>query len=360
MIGEDKNFMGTEYYGGELFEPLLEHRGKPDPAKVKARMEAHKRGLLRSKNARRREKEAEARRKEREKKRAQREKELKAMGLSDKDIKKQLEREDRDFEAQEKKRSEQDQLQTNGQQFSKEQVKEIGTKHKSALKDATAGLSKVEAKTKTEKQLVDDIQDYIDEVNSRVTDCIEKEENFDINQILDDTSSEFEKQLAEKDYDVDDFTDDFSYDDKTKKVTKKKKSKKPKISDDSNYRDLQDDDAKKNKKINDINRKIQELKSKHDDEIDAAKSDSERKRIYNRNKKKLDALKDELDKMEIKNRADYQDFKTKKRERRKERFDNNPAVMFFRYNFLKFTEPFVKFAGYYNDLYDYTTSNIGG
>ena len=64
--------------------------------------------------------------------------------------------------------------------------------------------------------------------------------------------------------------------------------------------------------------------------------------------------------MEVKSREDYQDFKREKRERKKERFDSNPAVMFFRYNFLKFTQPFVKFASYYNDLYDYTTTNIGG
>lgn len=352
MFGENTEYMGTEFYGG----PLFEHRGKPDPAKAKARAEAHKRGILRSKNARRREKEAEERRKEREKKRAQREKELKAMGMSDKDIKKQLEREDNDFEAQEKKHQEENQLQT-GQQFSKEQSKDIDKNHKSALNGATSALKKVEAKTDTEKQLVNDFEDYIDEVNAMVTDSVEKGEKFDIQQILDDTASEYEKQLSNKDYDLDDFSDDFSYDSKTKKVTKKKKSK---ISDDSNYRDLQDNEAKKNKKINDLNKEIQQLKEKHDKEIDEAKSDAERKRIYNRNRRKLDTLKDNLKKMEVKSREDYQDFKREKRERRKERFDSNPAVMFFRYNFLKFTQPFVKFASYYNDLYDYTTSNIGG
>ena len=344
--------MGTEFYGG----PLFEHRGKPDPVKAKARAEAHKRGILRSKNARRREKEAEERRKEREKKRAQREKELKAMGMSDKDIKKQLEREDRDFEAQEKKHQEENQLQT-GQQFSKEQSKDIDKNHKSALNGATSALKKVDAKTDTEKQLVNDFEDYIDEVNAKVSDYVEKGEKFDIQQILDDTASDYEKQLTDKDYDLDDFSDDFSYDSKTKKVTKKKKSK---ISDDSNYRDLQDNEAKKNKKINDLNKQIQELKEKHDKEIDGAKSDAERKRIYNKNRRKLDTLKDNLRKMEVKSREDYQDFKREKRERKKERFDSNPAVMFFRYNFLKFTQPFVKFASYYNDLYDYTTSNIGG
>lgn len=352
MIGDNTEFMGTEFYGG----PLFEHRGKPDPAKARARAEAHKRGILRSKNARRREKEAEERRKERAKKRAQREKELKAMGLSDNDIKKQLERDDKDFEAQEKKHQQENQIQA-GQQFSKEQAADIDKNHKTALNGATAALKKVEAKTKTEKKLVSDIEDYIDEVNSAVTESVEKGEKFDIQQILDDTAAEYEKQLAETDYDVNDFSDDFDYNPKTKKVTKKKKSK---ISDDSNYRDLQDDDAKKNKKINDINRKIQELKDKHDKEIDEAKSDAERKRIYNRNRRELDKLKDDLKKMEIKSRDDYQEYKRDKRERRKERFDSNPAVMFFRYNFLKFTEPFVKFAGYYNDLYDYTTSNIGG
>lgn len=352
MFGENTEYMGTEFYGG----PLFEHRGKPDPVKAKARAEAHKRGILRSKNARRREKEAEERRKEREKKRAQREKELKAMGMSDKDIKKQLEREDRDFEAQEKKHQEENQLQT-GQQFSKEQSKDIDKNHKSALNGATSALKKVDAKTDTEKQLVNDFEDYIDEVNAKVSDYVEKGEKFDIQQILDDTASDYEKQLTDKDYDLDDFSDDFSYDSKTKKVTKKKKSK---ISDDSNYRDLQDNEAKKNKKINDLNKQIQELKEKHDKEIDGAKSDAERKRIYNKNRRKLDTLKDNLRKMEVKSREDYQDFKREKRERKKERFDSNPAVMFFRYNFLKFTQPFVKFASYYNDLYDYTTSNIGG
>lgn len=352
MFGENTEYMGTEFYGG----PLFEHRGKPDPVKAKARAEAHKRGILRSKNARRREKEAEERRKEREKKRAQREKELKAMGMSDKDIKKQLEREDRDFEAQEKKHQEENQLQT-GQQFSKEQSKDIDKNHKSALNGATSALKKVDAKTDTEKQLVNDFEDYIDEVNAKVSDYVEKGEKFDIQQILDDTASDYEKQLTDKDYDLDDFSDDFSYDSKSKKVTKKKKSK---ISDDSNYRDLQDNEAKKNKKINDLNKQIQELKEKHDKEIDGAKSDAERKRIYNKNRRKLDALKDNLRKMEVKSREDYQDFKREKRERKKERFDSNPAVMFFRYNFLKFTQPFVKFASYYNDLYDYTTSNIGG
>ena len=352
MFGENTEYMGTEFYGG----PLFEHRGKPDPAKVKAREEAHKRGLMRSKNARRREKEAEERRKEREKRRKQREKELKAMGMSDNEIKKQLERDDRDFEDQEKKYQEQNQIQT-GQQFLKEQSKDIDRNHKSALSGASSALKKVEAKTDTEKQLVSDFEDYIDEVNSRVTDSVEKGEKFDIQQILDDTASKYEKQLAEKDYDMDDFTDDFDYNPTTKKVTKKKKSK---VSDDSNYRDLQDNEAKKNKKINDLNKQIQELKEKHDKEIDEAKSDAERKRIYNKNRRKLDALKDNLKKMEVKSREDYQDFKREKRERKKERFDSNPAVMFFRYNFLKFTQPFVKFASYYNDLYDYTTTNIGG
>ena len=345
---------GEQYYVG----PLFEHRGKPDPAKVKAREEAHKRGLARSKNARRREKEAEERRKEREKKRAQREKELKAMGMSDNDIKKQLERDDKDFEAQEKRHQEENQLQIGGQQLSKEQIKDVDKNHKTALNGATDALKKVEAKTKTEKKLVDDFEDYIDEVNSRVTDCVEKEEKFDIQQILDETSADYEKQLLETDYDDEDFTDDFDYDEKSKKVTKKKKN--PKITDDSNYRDLQDDDAKKNKKINDINRKIQELKEKHDKEIDAAKSDAQRRRIYNKNKKKLDALKDDLKKMEIRSREDYQDYKHEKRERRKERRQNNPAVMFFRYNFIKFTQPFVKFASYYNDLIDYNSEHIGG
>ena len=278
MFGENTEYMGTEFYGG----PLFEHRGKPDPAKVKAREEAHKRGLMRSKNARRREKEAEERRKEREKRRKQREKELKAMGMSDNEIKKQLERDDRDFEDQEKKYQEQNQIQT-GQQFLKEQSKDIDRNHKSALSGASSALKKVEAKTDTEKQLVSDFEDYIDEVNSRVTDSVEKGEKFDIQQILDDTASKYEKQLAEKDYDMDDFTDDFDYNPTTKKVTKKKKSK---VSDDSNYRDLQDNEAKKNKKINDLNKQIQELKEKHDKEIDEAKSDAERKRIYNKNRRK--------------------------------------------------------------------------
>lgn len=352
MFGENSEFMGTQFYGG----PLFEHRGKPDPAKVKAREEAHKRGLARSKNARRREKEAEERRKEREKKRKQREKELKSMGMSDKDIKKQLERDDRDFEAQEKKYQEQNQLQA-GQQFSKEQVRDIDKNHKTALNGATSALKKVEAKTKTEKKLVSDFEDYIDEVNSTVSQCVENGEKLDIRQILDDTAQAYEKQLEESDCDVDDFSDDFDYNPSTKKVTKKKKSK---VSDDGNYRDLQDNEAKKNKKVNDLNRQIQELKEKHDKEIDEAKSDAERKRIYRRNHRKLNSLKDELKKMEIKSREDYQEYRNEKRERRKEYFNSNPAVMFFRYHFLKITEPFVKFAGYYNDLYDYTTSNIGG
>lgn len=56
---------------------LFEHRGKPDPAKVRQREEAHKRGLARSKHAREAEKEREAARRQREAARRKRELELK-------------------------------------------------------------------------------------------------------------------------------------------------------------------------------------------------------------------------------------------------------------------------------------------
>lgn len=56
---------------------LFEHRGKPDPAKVRQREEAHKRGLARSKHAREAEKEREAARRQREAARRKREIELK-------------------------------------------------------------------------------------------------------------------------------------------------------------------------------------------------------------------------------------------------------------------------------------------
>lgn len=56
---------------------LFEHRGKPDPAKVRQREEAHKHGLARSKHAREAEKEREAARRQREAARRKRELELK-------------------------------------------------------------------------------------------------------------------------------------------------------------------------------------------------------------------------------------------------------------------------------------------
>lgn len=56
---------------------LFEHRGKPDPAKVRQREEAHKRGLARSKHAREAEKERETARRQREAARRKRELELK-------------------------------------------------------------------------------------------------------------------------------------------------------------------------------------------------------------------------------------------------------------------------------------------
>lgn len=56
---------------------LFEHRGKPDPVKVRQREEAHKRGLARSKHAREAEKEREAARRQREAVRRKRELELK-------------------------------------------------------------------------------------------------------------------------------------------------------------------------------------------------------------------------------------------------------------------------------------------
>ena len=58
-------FDNSEYIEENIFSPysktpLFEHRGKPDPEKVRQRQEAHKRGLERHKNALERAKQAEA------------------------------------------------------------------------------------------------------------------------------------------------------------------------------------------------------------------------------------------------------------------------------------------------------------
>lgn len=77
---------------------LFEHRGKPDPAKVRQREEAHKRGLARSKHAREAEKEREAARRQREAARRKRELELKL---------KQKQRQGRQDERQQQQRHQQ-------------------------------------------------------------------------------------------------------------------------------------------------------------------------------------------------------------------------------------------------------------
>lgn len=86
---------------------LFEHRGKPDPAKVRQREEAHKRGLARSKHAREAEKEREAARRQREVARRKRELELK---LEQKRQQKQQKSE------QQRQQSEQQQQQQSAQQ----------------------------------------------------------------------------------------------------------------------------------------------------------------------------------------------------------------------------------------------------
>ena len=86
---------------------LFEHRGKPDPAKVRQREEAHKRGLARSKHAREAEKERDAARRQREAARRKRERELKL---------EQKQRQGRQHERQQQKSEQQRQQQRQHQQ----------------------------------------------------------------------------------------------------------------------------------------------------------------------------------------------------------------------------------------------------
>lgn len=88
---------------------LFEHRGKPDPAKVRQREEAHKRGLARSKHAREAEKEREAARRQREAARRKRELELKLEPLKRQQSKRQ-------GKQQQRQQSEQQQQQQSAQQ----------------------------------------------------------------------------------------------------------------------------------------------------------------------------------------------------------------------------------------------------
>lgn len=106
---------------------LFEHRGKPDPAKVRQREEAHKRGLARSKHAREAEKEREAARRQREAARRKRELELK---LEQKRQGKQQRSQQSDKQQQRQQQSEQQQSSSQQQSAIQRQQAEIEAKKK--------------------------------------------------------------------------------------------------------------------------------------------------------------------------------------------------------------------------------------
>ena len=109
---------------------LFEHRGKPDPAKVRQREEAHKRGLARSKHAREAEKEREAARRQREVARRKRELELKLEPLKRQQSKRQQKQQKQQKQQSSQQKSEQQQKQQQRPTAIQRQQAEIEAKKK--------------------------------------------------------------------------------------------------------------------------------------------------------------------------------------------------------------------------------------
>ena len=118
---------------------LFEHRGKPDPAKVRQREEAHKRGLARSKHAREAEKEHEAARRQREAARRKRELELKL----------EQKRQQRQLEPQ-RPSGQKQQRQQSSQQRQQQQQRQQSEQKQSAIQRQQA---EIEAKKKANNTL---------------------------------------------------------------------------------------------------------------------------------------------------------------------------------------------------------------
>ena len=104
---------------------LFEHRGKPDPAKVREREEAHKRGLARSKHAREVEREEAAAKRQRDAERRKRELELK---LQQTKKQQQQSKQQRNQQASSQKQVQTKQQQTKQQQSKQQQSKQQQSK----------------------------------------------------------------------------------------------------------------------------------------------------------------------------------------------------------------------------------------
>lgn len=122
---------------------LFEHRGKPNPAKVRQREEAHKRGLARSKHAREAEKEREVARRQREAARRKRELELKLEPHKRQQLKRQ-------GTQQQRQQSEQQSSHQRQQQSSSQQRQQQQQQQQSAIQRQQA---EIEAKKKANNTL---------------------------------------------------------------------------------------------------------------------------------------------------------------------------------------------------------------
>lgn len=334
-----------------MFIDLSEHRGKPDPAKVAEREAAHKRGIERSKNARRREAEAEAARKERERRRANmtkeelarddareereriaREKEenqqvQKSTQKSDQQkIEKQMGYEEKMKAIQEAKNKNKQDFSINAQQKiakdqelniiqtqqrvkveeEKKKIEKSREEIKSILNDnvneARKEVKQIESKNKRQSEAISLIDNSIDNIQTRLNDSVAKAEESNIEEIID---TEFE-ELAD------------SFDEH---LTKSKQ----KFEDDWDI-DFEVDKSEKEDSV---------TEDEYDSEMDQAKEDLSNAQSLSEWLEAKDAIKAV----------------------KKKKFNNKKAIKWLRFNYYRAVYPIIKTERAFNSFFNFVWGN---